>query len=116
MDPKLDARSQYSDAFLNALEVFKLRKNGSLAGHNLKLRPTSPSPPQPSPSGEKRTPPYRVKRSGDKSSDEQKSKDFGLLSDRCHREFEETHVIRRGGFGMVYIRHVDNHTTIVAIK
>ncbi|CAH1420975.1 unnamed protein product [Lactuca virosa] len=91
------------------INVFKLRKNGSLAGPNPKLRPTPPSPPQPSLSGEKITPPYvakistigralglmllilgfiifrRVKRSGDKSSDEQKSKDSGLPSDRCHR-------------------------------
>ncbi|CAI9264845.1 unnamed protein product [Lactuca saligna] len=68
----------------------------------------------------------RVKRSGDKS-DEQKSKDSGLPSGRCRRftiqevkdatkEFDETRVIGRGGFGMVYIGYIDNDTTAVAIK
>ncbi|KAL7604647.1 hypothetical protein Lser_V15G20313 [Lactuca serriola] len=68
----------------------------------------------------------QVKHSGDKS-DEQKSKDFGLPSGRCRRftiqevkdatrEFDESRVIGRGGFGMVYIGYIDNDTTAVAIK
>ncbi|KAL7604651.1 hypothetical protein Lser_V15G20314 [Lactuca serriola] len=69
----------------------------------------------------------RVKGSRDKSSDEQKSKDSGLPSGRCRRftiqevkdatrEFDESRVIGRGGFGMVYIGYIDNDTTAVAIK
>ncbi|CAH1420973.1 unnamed protein product [Lactuca virosa] len=108
MAPDVEYSEEYSDAFLNGLEVFKLSMNRSLAGPNPELQPTPPSPSPPSPTGKKKTPPYaaiiggiggalvlmlsvlgfivfrRVKRSGDKS-DEQKSKDSGLPSGRCRR-------------------------------
>ncbi|KAL4581962.1 hypothetical protein LXL04_006496 [Taraxacum kok-saghyz] len=140
----------YGDAFLNGLEVFKISMGGSLASPNPELRPTPPPPPPPSSSRKKRTLSYpaiiggvcgglllllilgfivfrRVKRSGDKSSDEQKYKDSGLPSGRCRRfslqemkdatrEFHEEAIIGNGGFGKVYKGCIDNGKTIVAIK
>ncbi|CAH1421171.1 unnamed protein product [Lactuca virosa] len=114
MGPNYDL-TEYPDAFLNGLEVFKLSMNGSLTDRDSELRPTVPPPPS-SPVKNK-TPSYaaiiggiggavvlmlstlgfivfrRVKHSGDKSSGEQKSKDNRLPSEvLCSRPV----IINRG--------------------